>query len=139
LTQTEGLAVDARHIRGQDGETAAATALQEAGYRIVERNLKTGGVEVDLLALDGDVLVFVEVRTRGSDAFGTPGESVTGHKARRIARAASAYLKRHKAPRGGVRCDVVSVRPASEGSAQVEIIPDAVDLTAALDHGQWRR
>ncbi|MFH0910146.1 MAG: YraN family protein [Planctomycetota bacterium] len=129
---------DKRKI-GQEGEVIAAEALQKAGYAILERNLSLGGGELDLVARQADALVFVEVRARRGESFGPAEASITAAKARRIARAARAYLASHRLSPGEVRCDVVAVQlDVANRPLQVRIIPDAVDLSGALEGGRWR-
>ena len=73
--------VDRRRVTAALGEAAAAQYLAHVGYTIVERNYRCRTGEIDLVAWDGDQLVFVEVRTCSSARFGTPEESVTRSKA----------------------------------------------------------
>src|SRR5262245_31114000 len=81
---------------GHDWERDAERALVAEHYRIVERNYRTRDGEIDLIAEDGGVLCFVEVKGRRSGAFGSPAEAVTLEKQRRIARAAEVYLARSR-------------------------------------------
>ena len=93
---------------GDRGEERAAQFLQRNGLRIIERNYRTRLGEIDLIARDGDVLVFVEVRLRADDRFGGAAASIGPAKQRRLAAAASAYLSRlGRAPR--CRFDVVTL------------------------------
>lgn len=77
---------------GRDSEAEAARHLQRAGYRIVARNYRTPFGEIDLVAYDGAVLAFVEVKARRSERFGTPQAAVTADKRRRLTRVALSYL-----------------------------------------------
>ena len=98
--------------RGADGEAIAARFLRRSGFRILARNVRTRGGEIDIVAETGHTLCFVEVRARTRDAFGTPSETVTQAKQKRLIRAASAYLQ--SIPRGNerfCRFDVVAVGP----------------------------
>ena len=95
---------------GAGGEARAETALVKLGYLIVERNWLARGGEIDRIAWDGDVLVFVEIRTRQEDDHGYPEDTVTLKKQRRVARAAAQFLMGFspgKVP--AVRFDVVAV------------------------------
>ena len=77
---------------GRWGEDAAATLLEERGYLVVERNWRCHGVgEMDLVARQGDCLVFVEVRARRGRAHGTPEESITAAKRKRLVAAESVF------------------------------------------------
>lgn len=98
-----------RQGRGQWAEQQALDHLQRAGLRLLERNFRCRMGEIDLIMADGAVLVFVEVRFRASDRYGTGFETVTRAKQRKLYRAARAYLARHKAGNAFCRFDVVSV------------------------------
>ena len=80
--------------RGAAAEALAARFLQERGVRIVERNYRCRGGEIDIIARDGATLVFVEVRLRRGSAFGGAAASITATKQRRLGLAASHYLAR---------------------------------------------
>lgn len=110
---------------GQRGEDLAAEFLAAAGLVIVDRNWRTRTGELDIVALDGDVLVVCEVKARRSVRFGTPLEAVTRVKAARIRRLAAQWLldRRGQLPDGrvsGVRFDVVSVLLPPAAPAVVE-------------------
>ena len=100
---------DPRPARGRAAEAAAATFLGRQGYEIVARNVWLCGAEIDLVAWDGEVLVFVEVRSRSNRRFGSPVETVRARKIARIARAAQAYLVLHGLAQAPARFDVVGV------------------------------
>jgi putative endonuclease len=99
----------ARKRLGDLGEKAAEELLAASGYRIVARNHRCPRGEVDLVAEQGDLLVFVEVRTRATSAFGAPEETVGGRKQERLVRAARDFLARWRGPPRGARFDVVAV------------------------------
>lgn len=95
-------------VAGDDGELRAASYLASRGLAILARNFRTRMGEIDVIAQEGDVLVFVEVRLRSSGSFGGALESITPHKQRRIRAAANMYLsKLRHAPR--CRFDVVLI------------------------------
>lgn len=77
---------------GDFGENAAANYLIKKGYKIIQRNYSIKGGEIDLIAETDTHIVFVEVKTRTSDTFGTPAEAVTKTKQRHILKSAKAYL-----------------------------------------------
>ena len=83
---------EARRAQGDAAEERACRHLDRSGFTIVERNFRTRGGEIDIVARKGDLLVFVEVRSRGDAGFGTPEASVTPAKRRRIVSAARGYL-----------------------------------------------
>ena len=95
---------------GRHGEDLAQSFLEKRGYRILARNLHLRHAELDLVALDGDTLCFVEVRLRRSRRFGTAAESVDARKRRRITRAASQVLATRRLPRfRRIRFDVIAI------------------------------
>lgn len=91
------------------GESLAAGILQQNGYRILARNVRTPVGEIDLVARQGDALVFIEVKLRRSLRFGTPAEAVTASKQRRLRRAAQYYLLKQPSPAAKIRFDVVAI------------------------------
>jgi putative endonuclease len=109
---------------GDAGERMAARHLRRRGYRIVARNFRDGGGEIDLVAMDGETLVFVEVKTRRDDAAGAPLEAVDARKQERLRRAAQAFAARHRAARRAMRFDVVAIS-GSGRSRRIELIQDA--------------
>ncbi len=95
---------------GIKGEEVATMFLEENGYQIIAKNVsypQTG--EIDVIAKDGQILCFVEVRTRSSRVFGSPLESITPAKIKKITAAARRYLFENKIYAEGYRFDVVSV------------------------------
>lgn len=98
-----------RFSLGPAGENAAAVYLQKAGYRILARGHRQRLGEIDLIALDGNCLVFVEVKTWHSDYAGDPSEAVDVRKQERLTRAALIYLKRHRLLEQPARFDVISI------------------------------
>ncbi len=95
---------------GRFGEDVAARHLTEAGLSILERNWRCSDGELDVVADDSGVLVFVEVKTRTTAAFGDPSEAVTRAKSARIRRLAARWLAEHPDQRRAqVRFDVVAV------------------------------
>jgi putative endonuclease len=100
----------ARRALGRRGEDVAVQHLTAAGWTIVDRNVRTPEGEIDVVGHDGDCLVFVEVRARATSTFGTPEESVTPAKARRLARCALSYLAAAAAPQPSWRVDLIAIR-----------------------------
>jgi len=119
------MSLDRRSL-GHIGEELAAQALIQRGYTIRERNWRTRGGEIDLVATEGEVLVFVEVKTRRSLAFGTPQEAVAPAKQARLRQAAELYLQTHQGSWTAVRFDVVAITLNGSGP-HLEVIPNAFE------------
>lgn len=94
---------------GLSGEEAAAKYLTSKGFRIIERNFKKRYGEIDIVAMEGDTLVFVEVKTRLGDKFGTPEESITPWKLRSLTRSCHYYTHLHPDLGESMRIDFLSV------------------------------
>lgn len=93
---------------GRSGEEAAAAYLRSLGFAILRRNLRGPGGEIDIVARDGEVVVFVEVKARGSAAFGSALGAVNARKRRRIRAVAEDYLQ-FFAPDAKARFDVLAI------------------------------
>jgi putative endonuclease len=115
-----------RKLLGRKGEDRAARFLADQGYKILERNYRTRNGEIDLIALHNGEVVFVEVKTRTSDAFGAPELAVTPQKQRKMIKAALGYIKYKKLHQVPCRFDVVAISPATEGG--VELIQNAFEM-----------
>lgn len=100
---------------GAFGESWSAGMLTRLGYRIVDRNVRFRGGEIDLLAYDGDELVFIEVKCRRTSRFGLPEESITPARFARLATAIDAYLATLDAQPESYRVDVVAVEVDGQG------------------------
>jgi putative endonuclease len=110
----------AKDAVGAYGERVAVVYLINQGMALLDRNWRGTAGEVDIIARDGDDLVFCEVKTRRSDLFGTPCEAVVPAKVRRLRRLAAEWLRTSGVRPRQVRFDVVSVRPQRSGPATVE-------------------
>ncbi len=109
--------------RGAEGEQLAAVMLEEKGFVIRERNYRYRRSEIDLIVSRGNWLIFVEVKTRTSDAYGYPEEFVDYNKRRKIFEGADQYM--HEIDwSGNVRFDIVAVNLAP-GQAKIHHIEDA--------------
>jgi putative endonuclease len=109
---------------GRRGERIAERHLKRKGYRILERNFRGAGAEIDLVAMDGDTLVFVEVKTRRTTRSGMPEEAVNPHKQRHLRRAGEVYAGNHRAHDRPIRFDVVAVLEDGSGR-HLELLKDA--------------
>lgn len=94
---------------GDYGESLACDFLRKLGYKILERNFRIRGGELDIIAKDKDQIVFIEVKTRYTHEYGDPAESVTPWKVRFLIRAAQFYLLKNKLIESAYRIDVITV------------------------------
>ena len=115
-----------RQRLGDLGEKAAEDLLAAGGYRIVARKHRCPRGEVDLVAERGELLVFVEVRTRATSLFGGPEETVGASKQKRVVHAARDFLARWRGPPRDARFDVVAVVDSPAG-ARLQHFPGAFD------------
>lgn len=118
---------------GERGERAASSYLRRQGMRIIVRNYRGHGGEIDLIARDGDTLVFVEVKTRKA---GLPAEAVNLEKQRRLTRTALHFLQKHRLLEPGVPCrfDIVAITwPEMNRAPVIEHFANAFD---AVGRGQ---
>jgi putative endonuclease len=115
----------ARQALGIDGEDTACRTLEARGYRILTRRYRTRFGEVDLVARDGECIVFVEVKTRRGGSFGDPAAAVTAEKQRRLAVMAADYLARYRLERRPARFDVVGIVVDAGARIRVEVFVDA--------------
>ncbi len=127
LREDEGTRGSRKAAVGRAGEEAAAAYLAEAGLIVERRNWRCRSGELDLIARDGDIVVFVEVRSRtGASRFGTAIEAVTPRKCRQVRGLAEIYLRTQAAAADTVRFDVVAVTFRSDGSVvEIRHIPNA--------------
>ena len=111
---------------GKYGEDLAVNYLKNLGYKMIERNFRIRGGEIDIIAIDGQTLVCIEVKTRTSHQFGLPEESVTPHKIKFIERSAKFYRanRKHLNLPQLERIDVVTV-DSSDGDPQINLITNA--------------
>ena len=114
---------------GSHGEDLAVEFLKRQGYRILHRNFKLKFGEIDIVAQEGDTVCFVEVRTKTGDDMGTPFESVTPAKQRKLSKLALAYLKnQYKSIEVRARFDVVAVVSQDGREEKVEVIKNAFEV-----------
>ncbi len=112
---TSGTKLDPRRALGAEGEARAARYLEARGYRILARNARAGGVELDLVAERGRHVVFVEVKTRRGRRAGLPEEAVDARKRARLARGAAAWLREAHHRAAHVRFDVIACERTAGG------------------------
>lgn len=113
---------------GRRGEDAAAKHLRKLGYTIVARGHRDNIGEIDLIAVDGRTLVFVEVKTRTSHDAGHPADAVDAAKQQRLTRLALSYMKRHDLLECRTRFDVVAITwPSGSGRPTIEHFQNAFE------------
>lgn len=110
---------------GNRGEDYAARYLRKQGYRILDRNVKLGRYEIDIIAQEGETVVFVEVKTRSADDGIPPEINVGPEKQRRIIMAGNLYMQLHPDAECYYRFDVVSVLYPPKGKRTVTLFRDA--------------
>ena len=93
---------------GKWGEDLASDYLEQKGYTIMERDWKSGRRDIDIIARDGNIVVFVEVKTRRSSVFGEPEEAIDFHKSQNLQQAINHYVK-FKHIRQPIRFDIISI------------------------------
>ena len=94
---------------GRAGENKAIEYLTKKGYKILQKNFKTYVGEIDVIAKDGEEIVFVEVKTRSSESYGSPGEAVDYKKQEKYVKVATEYLIRNKKEGANCRFDVIEI------------------------------
>ena len=124
-----------RKLFGQAGESAAEEYLRRKGYRILARNLRSPLGELDLVAEDGQVLVFVEVKARRTDAFGGAIHAVHHRKQEKLIQLAAQYLARHHIKDRLCRFDVVLLQGSHATVPKIEHIQNAFEISG--DDLRW--
>ena len=119
--------MDGRRETGRRGEDVAAAFVAGLGWRVVVRNFRCRAGEIDVVAMDGDTVVFVEVRARAGRGFGTPLESVDRRKQAQVGRVARHFLSARGWHERAARFDVVGIRLDVDPPA-VEHVRGAFDL-----------
>lgn len=124
---------------GNFGEESAASYLMEQGFRVLNRNWRHGHLEIDLVCLQGDTIVFVEVKTRRHNICGGPAGAITLQKKYNISKAAQVWLNQHKAWFKPCRFDVVCVTGTPD-SFFLQHYPDAFSYVPTLDsrNANWQ-
>ena len=125
------------HIEiGKRGEELAADFLQKKGYRIIDKNWKSGYQEIDIIACMGNIVAFIEVKTRTSDIYFRPDQAVNYNKQRNIIKAANHYYKSHRLT-SDIRFDIISILFLDDDKYQIEHIENA--FSAMYTRGGYRR
>ena len=112
-------------VLGAFGEEIACNYLKSNGYRILERNFSCRAGEVDIIASQDDMIVFVEVKTRSSERYGSPSEAVSAAKQGKIVKTALYYMQSKRLLDYMCRFDVIEIIPEVENRYQINLIKDA--------------
>ena len=113
-----------RRAYGNEGEQAACEHLKRKGWTILERNVRRGPGEIDIIARKRKLVAFIEVKRRSSLNYGRPAEAVNAEKQKRIARAAALYVQEKGLENAKLRFDIIEILPG-----EIRHIEDAFDLT----------
>ncbi|MCM3879433.1 MAG: YraN family protein, partial [Vicinamibacterales bacterium] len=124
----QGSVSDQRVRFGKRGEDLACEELRRRGYVVLERRFRTRRGEIDIVARDSGVIVFVEVKARTNGSFGGPLESITWQKRQRLAQMASTYLFQKNLGDAPCRFDVVSIVEGPNTGRVVEVIQGAFEM-----------
>ena len=117
-----------RSLLGKRGELLAEKFLERKGYEVIEKNFRCRLGEIDLIAEEGEEIVFVEVKCRSGTAFGFPEEQVSWRKQRKLWRLAELYLKGRRKDQPA-RIDIVAILLNDKGDVlSMEVIPSAITL-----------
>jgi len=115
---------------GGIGEKVAIEYLKKQGYHIIETNFKCKQGEIDIIAADDDIIVFIEVKTRSSDVYGQPSEAVNYYKQRKIVQVALTYLAKRNLFNWMSRFDVVEViMEQTDKIANINLIKNAFEYS----------
>jgi putative endonuclease len=107
--------VNSRQRFGSNAEVYAVSHLERQGYRLLERNYRCRAGEVDAVLMDRDTIVFLEVRARRGDSYGTPEESITAKKAQHLAATAETFLEANGCTDANWRVDLVALEASQDG------------------------
>ena len=118
----------ARIKTGKKGEDLAFSYLKKERYKIIERNYRTKCGEIDIIAKDKDVTVFIEVRSGNTEKFGLPEETINKRKQQQIAKSALFYIKRYGLEKENSRFDVVCVKDVDSEFPKIRLIKNAFEL-----------
>ena len=123
----DGRSGGAKQGLGQTGERLAAECLEQRGYRIIEHNYRCPYGEIDLIAEEGQDLVFIEVKTRRGTSYGLPEEAVNRRKQQKLVCSACHYLSLQPSSDRSWRIDVVAVQLSSVGKLEeIRVHPHAL-------------
>lgn len=115
-----------RQNLGKWGERKAASYLQNHGYIILDQNVRTGYGEIDIVSIYGEMVVFIEVKTRESLVYGPPEVSVDERKSTKLIQSAMAYIQQHPNLENNWRIDVISIQKFTHGHEEITHFKNAI-------------
>lgn len=118
-----------RQLLGQKGEKQAVRHLKLKGYKVITTNYRCQYGEIDIIARDADTLIFIEVKTRKTTAFGGPSAAVDHRKQKQISKVAHHYLITHHNDDVDARFDVISILSPDGKASEIEHITNAFDFS----------
>ncbi len=122
-------------LLGKEAEAAAEQFLRRKGYRILDRNVRVGRGELDLVARSGETVIFVEVKSRRTTRYGGVWYAVTARKERQLIQLAAQYLARHRLQNQSCRFDVLLYDAGGPGAPVLEHVENAFEV--AGDDRRW--
>ncbi len=125
----------APHLLGKEAEAAAERLLRRKGYTILDRNIRFGRGELDIVARVGEMLIFVEVKARRTSRYGGASHAVTAHKERQLIHLAAQYLAHHHLEQHPCRFDVLLYHATAPGAPVLEHIEHAFEVSG--DDLRW--
>ncbi len=128
------MSLAAQHL-GREAEATAARFLRRKGYTILDRNLRVGRGELDIVARRGETLIFVEVKARRTGRYGGASHAVTARKERQLVQLAAQYLAEHHLEHHPCRFDVLLYHAAAPGAPILEHIEHAFEVSG--DDLRW--
>ena len=117
-----------RQRLGKEAEAAAERFLRQKGYRILDRNVRIGRGELDIVARAGDTLIFVEVKARRTDFYGGVAHAVTARKERQLIQLAARYLAAHRLKHQPCRFDVLFYDARASAAPILEHVENAFEV-----------
>ena len=113
---------------GREGESAAITFLKKKGYRILEKNFRSKLGEIDVIAEQAGVIVFIEVKTRSDHEFGHPFDALTPTKQKKIIQTAQSFLVQKRISDKPMRFDVVALTSDEQDKWKIELLENAFQV-----------
>jgi len=123
---------DQRHQLGKDSEQLAVDYLQNSGYKIIQRNYRIRGGEIDIIAKEKNTLVFIEVKSRTTTRYGHAIQSLTRQQQKRLSKTALTYLHQHKMVNHRARFDVVAIQKNQYAGTEIQLIRNAFEFILAF-------